>query len=229
MYISTILLIESPAPTIVAPENSSWFTPPVIAALVSSGIAALLGGFVGAYLKEYYSETFLKKRRLREIRVAINLNAAALFRAVRPYLTNGNVAKFFKTLMDIVEPDDTEESIVANKLAFGEPLVKLQPTVDAQYKILSDYESQLISLAYECEAYLPLKDYQQLVKFIKQITNLTKRDFYALDYRGMTRDQVLREFESKSESAVVKKIEELDKEYDKVAEQINNILKVKKK
>jgi len=198
----------------------------VIAALVSSMIGAIGGSLLAAYLKERWGDKFLKRRRLREIRMAVNFNIANLFRVARLYVTYFNMITMFRAQMNTVEPDDDDDSITDKKVFFGKLCADQLPSMSDQYNKMSEYESQLLSLSYECEAYLKKAMYRQLVRFIRQITDLTiRQDFAVLDYRGMSMEQIQFSWETQMDNLILIKIRELDREYQRIADEINGILK----
>jgi len=189
-------------------------------------LAALLGGFFGSVVKEWVTDRYTKKRRLREIRVAINLSVSNLFRTVRLYVASYNVIAMYRAQMNIIESDDDEDSIADKKIYYGKLCGDMLPTMTEQYNKMSEFESQLVASSYESESYIENVKYKKLLKYISKITDLTVRQNYSVStYVGMNAKQIQTFWETQMDNAIQAKIREMDAEYHEVSVEINRLLK----
>jgi len=189
-------------------------------------LAALLGGFFGSVVKEWVTDRYTKKRRLREIRVAINLSVSNLFRTVRLYVASYNVIAMYRAQMNIIESDDDEDSIADKKIYYGKLCGDMLPTMTEQYNKMSEFESQLVASSYESESYIENVKYKKLLKYISKITDLTVRQNYSVHhYVGMNAKQIQTFWETQMDNAIQAKIREMDAEYHEVSVEINRLLK----
>ena len=196
-------------------------SPEVIAAFV----AALLGTLGGQFAQLKFEDYIFKKRRLREIRVTINTTAANLFRAIRPYISSANVVIMYTAQMNVVEANETEEQVSDRKIFWGSLIAEMNPSVGEAYTKLSEYESTLIAAAYECEPFLKPLDYNQLLRFVRIITNLTVRDWALIDYASMSSAEIQTAYETRLLQSLADKITQTDREYERIANELNTILK----